>query len=91
MGFNGKQCIHPGQVGVVEGVFGVGREEAIWAVRCLVADGKAREEGRGAWTLDGRMVDAPVVGRAEALVERARVCGVDVGGLWEEWAGQEPE
>ncbi|KAK2808124.1 hypothetical protein FQN50_005042 [Emmonsiellopsis sp. PD_5] len=81
MGFNGKQCIHPGQVGGVQGVFSPGGKEVEWAVRVLVGDERAGEGGRGAWKLDGMMVDVPVVERARGIVRRAEMCGVDVGGV----------
>lgn len=97
MGFNGKQCIHPSQVEAVQAAFAPSAEEVEWAVRVVVADGKASkgdragESGRGAWTLDGKMIDAPVVGRAKAVVARAERCGFDVDGMRERWKGQEPE
>jgi citrate lyase subunit beta-like protein len=91
MGFNGKQAIHPSQVEVCQRAFSPGEAELEWAVRVVIADEKAAEGGRGAWTLDGKMIDVPVVGKAKALVERARVCGVDVERVRERWKGQEPE
>lgn len=97
MGFNGKQCIHPSQVEVVQGAFAPSGEEVEWSVRVVVADEKASkgdragEAGRGAWTLDGKMIDAPVVGRAKAVVARAERCGFDVNGVRERWKDQEPE
>lgn len=97
MGFNGKQCIHPSQVEVVQGAFAPSGEEVEWSVRVVVADEKASkgdragEAGRGAWTLDGKMIDAPVVGRAKAVVARAERCGFDVNGVREKWKDQEPE
>jgi citrate lyase subunit beta-like protein len=90
-GFNGKQCIHPDQVGLVQEVYGPGESEVEWAIRVLVCDGKAEEQGRGAWTLDGKMIDVPVVGKARAIVARAGVCGFDVKGLWERCGGEEPQ
>ncbi|KAF2452705.1 citrate lyase-like protein subunit beta [Lineolata rhizophorae] len=91
LGFNGKQCIHPSQVGIVQEMFGPGEGEVEWAVRVVVADRKADRAGKGAWTLDGKMIDKPVVGKAKAVVERATVCGVNVEGVMEKWKGQEPE
>jgi len=91
LGFNGKQCIHPSQVSAVQDVFGPGRKEVEWSVRVVVADEKAAERGRGAWTLEGKMIDAPVVGKARAVVKRAELCGYDVDAVREEWKGQEPE
>jgi citrate lyase subunit beta-like protein len=91
MGFNGKQCIHPSQVEVVQRAFGPAEKEAEWAVRVVIADEKADKGGRGAWTLDGKMIDAPVVGKARAVVERAKLCDLDVDRLREKWKDQEPE
>lgn len=92
MGFNGKQCIHPSQVETVQRAFAPGGDEVEWCVRVVVADEKAGGKGgRGAWTLDGKMIDAPVVGRAKAVVERAGRCGFDVEAMRERWKGQEPE
>ncbi|KAK7740027.1 hypothetical protein SLS62_011143 [Diatrype stigma] len=92
LGFGGKQCIHPSQVETVQRLFGPGEVEVEWAVRVVVADGKAAaREGRGAFALDGSMIDAPVVGKARATVERARRCGFDVEALMMRWKDQEPE
>lgn len=91
LGFNGKQCIHPSQVEVVQRTFAPGNEEIDWAIRVCIADEKAALSGRGAWTLDGKMIDAPVVGKAKAIVDRAKRCGIDVAALKEKWKDQEPE
>lgn len=91
MGFTGKQCIHPSQVDIVQRAFAPSNNELNWAVRLLVAEPKAEKEGRGAWTLDGKMIDAPVIGRARRLVERAKACGIDLKTLEERWKGQQPE
>lgn len=91
MGFTGKQCIHPSQVDIVQRAFAPSNNELNWAVRLLVAEPKAEKEGRGAWTLDGKMIDAPVIGRASRLVERAKACGIDLKALEERWKGQQPE
>lgn len=91
LGFNGKQCIHPSQVEVVQRAFAPGEDEVEWSVRVLVADAKAGGGGRGAWTLEGKMVDVPVVRKARAVVERAERCGADVDAVREKWKGQEPE
>ena len=90
-GFNGKQCIHPDQVGVVQEVFSPSTEEAEWAVRVVLCDAKADAQGRGAWTLDGKMIDVPVVGKARAIVAKAEVCGIDVEALKEKFKDEEPQ
>jgi len=91
LGFNGKQCIHPSQVETVQRAFAPGEKELEWAVRVCVADEKADRMGRGAWTLNGKMIDAPVTGKARAIVKRAQVCGLDVEEVRERWEAQEPE
>ncbi|EJT81914.1 citrate lyase subunit beta [Gaeumannomyces tritici R3-111a-1] len=83
MGFNGKQVIHPSQLATVHRVFGVPAAAAAWAVRVVAASAVAEREGLGAWVLDGEVVDAPVVRRARALVERARRVGYDVDAMLE--------
>lgn len=91
MGFNGKQCIHPSQVEVVQKAFAPGDKEVEWAVRVCVADAKADVGGRGAWTLDGKMIDVPVVRKAREVIKRAERCGIDVKAVEEKWKDQEPE
>jgi citrate lyase subunit beta-like protein len=91
LGFNGKQCIHPSQVETVQRVFSPEAEEVEWAVRVLIADEKAAVAGRGAWSLDGKMIDVPVAEKAKAVVRRAEACGINVKELQEKWKGQEPE
>ncbi|KAF2186913.1 beta subunit of citrate lyase [Zopfia rhizophila CBS 207.26] len=91
LGFNGKQCIHPSQIEICQRAFSPETKELEWAVRVVIADEKADRAGRGAWTLDGKMIDKPVVGKCRAVLERAERCDVDVGALREKWKGQEPE
>ena len=98
MGFTGKQCIHPTQVSVVQQVYGrlydeADREELAWAVRVLVAEDKSAASGRGAFTLDGAMIDAPVVGKAKRLLEQAERAGAAafIRTLREKHKDQEPE
>ena len=91
LGFNGKQCIHPTQVEVAQKIFAPSEKEVEWAVRVVIGDEKASHAGRGAWTLDGKMIDVPVVGKARAIVSKAKVCGFDVDAVKERWKEQEPE
>lgn len=91
LGFNGKQCIHPTQVEVAQGVFAPSVKEVEWAMRVVVADEKADKQGRGAWTLEGKMIDVPVVGKAKAIVKKAEACGFSVDEIRDKWKDQEPE
>ena len=67
MGFGGLLCIHPSQVEVVHQAFMPSVEELAWARRVIIAG----VSGEGVFVVDGQMVDAPVVGRARRLLERA--------------------
>lgn len=69
MGFGGKLCIHPTQVEAVNTALAPSAEELAWAHRVLQAwtDG-----GGGVFTLDGRMVDAPVLKLAQRTVAQVR-------------------
>ncbi|KAL6918452.1 hypothetical protein FSHL1_009888 [Fusarium sambucinum] len=83
LGFTGKQCIHPLQVDVVQKAFGPSEDSIRWAVRVQEGDLKAKAEGKGAWKLEGKMIDAPIVKRALILLDKARLCGIDVSQLKE--------
>ncbi|EHY58981.1 hypothetical protein HRR83_001755 [Exophiala dermatitidis] len=91
MGFNGKQCIHPSQVDTVQKIFSPSPKEVEWAVRVTIAQKRAEQQGKGAWALDGKMIDAPVEGKARAVVAKAELCGFDVVGLREKFKDQQPE
>ncbi|MBD8529284.1 MULTISPECIES: CoA ester lyase [unclassified Massilia] len=68
MGFGGKLCIHPKQVPGVNRCFSPGEEELAWARRVLAA--AAASEG-AAVALDGKMIDRPVILRAQRLLDEA--------------------
>ena len=65
MGFGGKLCIHPKQVGIVKAAFMPSEEELSWANRVIEADKASKG---GAIKLDGRMIDRPVVLLAQRTV-----------------------
>jgi citrate lyase beta subunit len=71
LGFRGKLCIHPAQVEVVNRVFAPTREEVEWAQRVLAVHAEGGAAGRGAVSLEGSMVDLPVVERARRLLAEA--------------------
>lgn len=68
LGFGGKLCIHPKQVAVVNECFAPAPEEIAWARRVLEA--AAAAQGAAA-TVDGKMVDRPVMLKAERIVSEA--------------------
>ncbi|MBZ5790556.1 CoA ester lyase [Burkholderia contaminans] len=68
-GFGGKLCIHPAQVAGVNDALGYSDDEHAWARRVIDEAGK---HGGAVFTLDGRMVDLPVIRAAEAIVASVR-------------------
>ena len=75
MGFTGKQVIHPNQVGPVQEVFTPNNETIAQALRVIQAFEEHQKAGRGAFAMDGKMVDLPVVRAAEQVLARARAAG----------------
>lgn len=70
-GFMGAGCIHPGQVPIVNREYSPSDEEVAYARRVIEENGRAEAAGRASFAIDGRMVDVPVVRRAERLLARA--------------------
>ena len=72
MGFAGKQLIHPAQIAVVHQVYAPSAEEVKWAQRVVQAFEAQQAAGAGAFALDGRMIDMPLVQQARRVLERAQ-------------------
>ena len=75
LGFSGKSCIHPSQVAIVNEAFLPRPEEVLRARRVLAAAAEAEARGVGAFVVEGRMVDAPFIAGARALVALAERLG----------------
>lgn len=69
-GFEGAACIHPSGVPILNEVFTPGAAEAAHAERIVDAYARAQDAGSGAVSIDGKMVDVPVVERAQKLLAR---------------------
>jgi citrate lyase subunit beta / citryl-CoA lyase len=70
IGFVGASVIHPSQIAILNEEFRPSTEEVDHARRVVAAYDKALAEGVGAVTVDGKMIDVPVVERARLLLER---------------------
>ncbi len=75
MGYCGKQVIHPDQVGPVQAAFTPEAEAIDRAERLVEAFEAHQSRGVGAFALDGKLVDMPVVKAARNVLERARAAG----------------
>jgi citrate lyase subunit beta/citryl-CoA lyase len=69
-GFMGASCIHPGQVPIVTEEYTPSAEEVAFARRIIEEDRKQAAAGRGSFAVDGKMIDIPVIRRAETLLRR---------------------
>lgn len=69
LGYIGKSCIHPSQIALANEVFRPTEEEIAFAARVVEAAGRT---SAGAFTIDGRMIDAPFIKRAHAVLAIAR-------------------
>jgi citrate lyase beta subunit len=75
LGFDGKTCIHPGQVAIVNHVFSPSEEEVARAERIVAALEAAAREGRAVATVDGEMVEPLHAAEARRTLARARRSG----------------
>lgn len=73
LGFKGKLVINPRQIDVVHSIFNPSEEDISWANQVVWAIERAKAEGSGVASLNGKMVDAPVVARAERILYLARL------------------
>ncbi|MEO7222183.1 MAG: CoA ester lyase [Devosia sp.] len=64
-GFDGATCVHPTVVPVLNASFSPSEDEIAWAERVV----HASKSGAGAFAVDGRMVDAPVIARARRILD----------------------
>ena len=71
LGFEGKWAIHPSQVALANQVFTPTADEILRARRIISAMQQAASEGRGAVSLDGRLIDLASIRMAEALLAKA--------------------
>ncbi|WP_062117884.1 HpcH/HpaI aldolase/citrate lyase family protein [Aureimonas sp. AU40] len=79
-GFDGASCIHPSVVPVLNEAFAPGEAELAFARRVVDAQGDARRDGRGAFLVDGRFVDAPILARAKRLLALGATVSSKTGG-----------
>jgi len=72
LGMNAKACIHPLQIEVVNTVFSPSEKEISFALKLIEAQKLAINEQKGAFSVDGKMIDKPIIERAQKLLEKAK-------------------
>ena len=76
LGFQGKLCIHPNQIEPCHAIFSPTREEILYAEKVVQAFEEAESKGVGAFQLDGKFIDYPVVNRSRRILKLAAAIGV---------------
>ncbi|MFN8404634.1 MAG: CoA ester lyase [Anaerolineales bacterium] len=74
-GFSGKQIIHPNQVEAAQEAFTPSAEAIEYAKRIVESFEASQKEGKGAYALDGKMIDMPLLKNAQKVLDRARAAG----------------
>lgn len=69
-GFDGATCIHPSVVPILNQCFAPSLDEVAWAQKVIAANTQEAAAGRGAFMLNGKFIDAPIVTRAQNLLAR---------------------
>jgi len=80
MGFDGKSVINPRQIKMLYKIFAPTEKEIDLAERVLAAYAEAQAKNSGVIALNGKMIDVPVVTRAERVIGYARALGLRKGG-----------
>ena len=86
LGFEGMGCIHPRQIAVIRKGFGPGEAEIEKARKIILAFEDARSKGLGVVSLGTKMIDPPVVARAQKTVDLA----IRLGIMAESWLNETP-
>ena len=79
LGFTGKASISPRHVEVINAVFSPTQQEVDYAYEVMEAIELAKAQGKGAIALRGKMIDAPIVARAERTIAMAQALGMERG------------
>jgi citrate lyase subunit beta-like protein len=74
-GFSGKQIIHPNQVQITQEAFTPSEEAIAYAKRVVETFEASQKEGKGAYALDGKMIDMPLLRNAQKVLDRAKAAG----------------
>ncbi len=79
LGFDGKSVVNPRQIPIVHDVYTPTEKEIEKALAVVAAIGEAKAKGSGVISLNGKMIDKPIVERAERVLDTARALGLVEG------------
>lgn len=80
LGFDGKYLIHPRQIDPVNKIFTPSKKEIEYAIKVFDIIEEGRRRNKGAISLEGSMIDEPMVIRARNVMARAKAAGINIGG-----------
>lgn len=80
LGFDGKSLIHPRQVELVHKVYTPSKKSIDKSYKIIKATEQAIAQGKGVFTVDGKMVDKPIIERAQHVLTLAKASGINIGG-----------
>lgn len=73
LGFSGKAAIHPRQIDIINELFSPSKEDVLYAQRILK---EAKKDTKGAFSIGGKMVDTPIITRAQKIITQAKLYGL---------------
>jgi citrate (pro-3S)-lyase, beta subunit len=76
LGFDGKSLINPNQIVLIHNLFAPTQKEVDHAERVIAAAEEAERNGSGVVSLNGKMVDTPIIERAKLVLQRAAASGI---------------
>ena len=76
LGFDGKSLINPNQIVLIHNLFAPTQKEVDHAERVIAATEEAERNGSGVVSLNGKMVDTPIIERAKLVLQRAAASGI---------------
>lgn len=72
LGMNAKAAIHPNQIGLINELYSPSIKEINWALKVSKASQEAKIKGIGVFSLDGKMIDKPIIERANKTLQKAK-------------------
>lgn len=76
LGMSGKAAINPRQVDIIHTAYSPSPEEIEYAQNVIKAMKDAKAEGKGVFSYEGKMIDAPIILRAETVIKKAKLAGI---------------
>jgi citrate lyase subunit beta/citryl-CoA lyase len=72
LGLNAKSAIHPNQISVINEIFSPSLKDIEYARKVVMATEEAKKQNKGVFSLDGKMIDKPIIERAEKVLAKAK-------------------